>query len=114
MHTVMSDYFPIHLYRRSDLLGEGAFAEVWLYQRSNSGGIEEVAVKRYKSGWGWDELGERCLFGEDRLQHPNIVACYGVCDLQDGRSSLVLERCHTDLEKYLRARFSCISPKSHL
>ena len=98
--------FPIEKYKLGDILGQGAYGMVSLYKRR--GGKEDenlpqkVAVKMFLSK-------DSDTFSTE-LQHlakvcaanpPNIVRCYGSCQLQKGKLGLVMELFDCDLMEYL-------------
>ena len=98
--------FPIEKYKLGDILGQGAYGIVSLYKRKD--GKEEenlpqkVAVKMF--------LSKDADNFSTELQHlakvyatnpPNIVRCYGSCQLQKGKLGLVMELFDCDLMEYL-------------
>ena len=98
--------FPIEKYKLGDILGQGAYGMVSLYKRRDGKEDEnlpqKVAVKMF--------LSKDADSFSTELQHlakvcaanpPNIVKCYGSCQLQKGKLGLVMELFDCDLMEYL-------------
>ena len=97
--------FPIEKYQISDVLGQGAYGIVNLYVlRSPKPKLpNEVAVKwignKYESTYNRENENIKIA-----MNHPNIVKCYGVCELNRPGlgQGLVMEVFDCDLMQYMK------------
>ena len=105
------DNFAIENYRFSRTLGQGAYGTVLLYelQQPNDTLTEKVAVKVFQS----HEVASREWNNMERLvarNPPNIVKCYGLCQLEEGQQGLVMEPYDSDLQQFVME--PCTTPKA--
>ena len=95
--------FPIEEYTPSDLLGSGAFGAVQLYTKSlscNSVRLpEKVAVKVFEPRQTASLSREIEIYRI--VHHTNIVKMFGTCQLDRGRSGIVMEVFQDDLSHYV-------------
>lgn len=93
--------------RSGDALGAGSFGEVFSYRlkkdsASNPSLPKDVAIKilhRHVQRT-LDENMAREFNIQARLNHPNIVRCYGYC-IVDGDLGFAMEYCPMDLASYI-------------
>ena len=103
--------FAIENYRPSRPLGQGAYGTVLLYelQLPNDTLPAKVAVKVFQSR----EVASREWANMERLvasSPPNIVKCYGLCQLEDGQQGLVMETFDSDIQQFITE--PCALPKA--
>ena len=94
--------FPIEHYRPSRPLGQGAYGTVLLYELQHP--VDDlpakVAVKVFQS----HEVASREWENMERIvasNPPNIVKCYGLCQLEEGQRGLVMETFDKDLQQFI-------------
>ena len=97
--------FPIEDYQLKEILGQGAYGIVSLYEKRpsvSSRRANKVAVKIFMSSQIVDfskELKNMSKIGETSC--PNIVQFFGTCSLQRGKKGLVMELFDTNLMEYI-------------
>ena len=106
--------FPLVHYKIDKHLGFGGQGIVLQYSRFNSFHAhlpESVAVKTIpesKAKWS-RELEIMSLVVEN--PHPNLVKCYGFCQVQEGEIGIVMELHDMDLFQYLSKKTSPLTVK---
>ena len=106
--------FPIEQYKIEKPLGCGGQGIVLQYSRIDSLQVhlpESVAVKNIpesKAKWS-RELDIMSLVVAN--PHPNLVKCYGFCQVQEGTIGIVMKLYDTDLYQYLSKRTSPLTVK---
>ena len=94
--------FVLENYRPSRPLGQGAYGTVLLYelQQPHDALPDKVAVKVFQSR----EVASREWENMERLvasSPPNIVKCYGLCQIEEGRQGLVMEVFDSDIQQFI-------------
>ena len=109
--------FPLlQHYKLAAVLGHGGQGVVSRYERKDSLLLympEQVAVKSFqpsgRSSRQPEDVMRRELEHMIKIaanSHPNIVKCYGKCELEAGQVGIVMELFHSDLDKYLSGKCS--------
>ena len=96
--------FPIEQYKLEKNLGFGGQGIVSLYVRKDNRLLylpEMIAVKCIPvSKLEWSREME-IMFTLAINHHPNLVRCYGSCEIQEGETGIVMDVYDCDLQKYL-------------